>query len=298
MDLRRSDLGLLVSLDALLAEESVTAASKRLGLSQPALSAQLARLRDLFGDDLLVGNAHGMTPTPRAEALREPLHLLLEDLKVLVSSGAAFDPATADRVFRIGATDLVHALLTPPLLKAIAETAPGVRLAAMPLRAEAIGEAMTRGDVDMSVTTAETAPDGFPALKLMDEDFRVIWREDHPDIAQEMTIEAFCAHPHLLVSPTGGGFRGVTDEALKARGLTRRVIGSLPSFLLAPEAVRCSDCLAVVPTRLAALDARGLRSAPVPVATPGFTLFLSWHPRMKNDAGHRWMRELVRARCR
>ena len=298
MDLRRSDLGLLISLDALLAEQSVTAAAKRLGISQPALSAQLARLRDLFGDALLVGNAHGMTPTPRAEALREPLHGLLDALKTLVSAKASFDPSSAQRTFQIGATDLALAILMPPLLKAVSETAPGVRLAALPLVAGEYARRMERGEIDLVVTTAASAPEGFPALKLVDEDFRVIWRSGHPAIGKRLTLKAFCDQPHLLVSPEGGGFHGITDEVLKSKGLKRRVVGSLPSFLLAPTAVRCSDCLAVVPSRLAALDPVGLQSAAVPVATSGFSLYMSWHPRMKNDPGHRWMRETIRDRCR
>lgn len=298
MDLRRADFGLLVSLDALLAERSVTAAAKRLGISQPALSAQLARLRDLFHDDLLVGNAHGMVPTPRAEEMQGSLNSLLKDLTSLVSSDASFDPAQADRTFRVGGTDLIHAILMPRLLKSLSETASGVRLAALPFVSSDTAHQMERGALDLAVTTQASAPQRFPALKLLDEDFRVIWRDGHPGIGDAMTLKKFCAHPHLLVSPEGGGFHGIIDDALKTQGLQRNVVASLPSFLLAPAAVRCSDYLAVVPTRLAALDVTGLNSASVPVTTPGFSLYLSWHPRMKNDPGHRWLRHLIRDQFR
>lgn len=298
MDLHRTDLGLMVSLDVLLAERGVTAAAKRLGISQPALSAQLSRLRHLFGDDLLVGNAHGMTLTPRAEELRAPLHAALEDLRTLVSTGALFDPKTSEDVFRIGATDLGHAILMPPMLNAVREQAPGVRLAAMPLTGGEHRRKMERGEIDMIVTTAESAPDGYPALRLLDESFCVIWRDGHPGIGDKLTLEEFCAQPHLLVSPDSGGFHGVTDDALQRLGLEREVVGSLPSFLLAPAAVRNSDCLAVVPSRLARLDSTGLKRTKVPVKAKGFTLYLSWHPRMKNVPGHRWLRDLIRDQCR
>ncbi|MCR9085679.1 MAG: LysR family transcriptional regulator [Rhodobacteraceae bacterium] len=298
MDLHRSDLGLLVSLDALLSERGVTAAAKRLGISQPALSAQLARLRHLFGDELLVGNAHGMVLTPRAEELRAPLHALLGDLRTLVSTETSFDPAQSTQVFRIGGTDLAHAILMPALLNTVRAQAPGARLAALPLVAGEVARRMDRDELDFAVVTIASAPEGFPALKLLDEDFCVIWREGHPEIGAHLTLDSFCAQPQLLVSPDGGGFHGVTDDALKKMGRARRVVGSLPSFLLAPAAVRSSDCLAVIPSRLAQLDETGLRSAPVPVETQGFTLYLSWHPRMKNAPAHRWMRELIRNQCR
>jgi len=293
MDLRRSDLGLLASLDVLLAERSVTAAARRLGVSQPALSAQLARLRDLFGDDLLVGNAHGMTPTPRAQAIRDRLHALLADLAALVAEGAGFDPGTAERTFRIAASDLEHALMLPPLLGCLADEAPGVRVAVLPLGAEDLAGRMARGEVDLAVTIARSAPEGFPGCRLGDQDFRVIWRDGHPEIGDRMDLETFCRARHLLVSTRGGGFRGVVDDALAAIGRSRRVVASLPSFLLVPGAVRASDLIAVVPTRLAELERAGLRRATVPVETAGFTLHLSWHPRVASDSGHRWFRERV-----
>lgn len=293
MDPSRVDPGLLVSLDALLAERSVTAAARRLGISQPALSARLARLRALFGDDLLVGNAHGMSPTPRAEAIRERLHGLLRDLDALMAEGAGFDPATAERRFAIAASDLEHALLMPSLLARLAAEAPGLRIAGLALDTGALAERMERGAVDLAVTVAQKTPAAFPARRLGEHDFRVVWRERHPRLGETIDLDAFCAECHVLVSPLGGAFRGAVDHALDAVGRTRRVVASLPGFSLVPGVIRASDLIAVVPAALARREAAGLRVAKLPVETDGFTLFLSWHPRQKNDPGHTWLRARV-----
>lgn len=293
LDLRRADLGLLVSLDALLAERSVTAAARRLGISQPALSAQLARLRDLFGDDLLVGNAHGMVPTARAEAVAGRLHGLLRELNGLVAEGAAFDPASSERGFRIAATDLEHGLMLPPLLARLRADAPGIRIASVHLDPASLPERMAGGAVDLAVSVGPNVPEGFPARRLGEDGFRVVWRAGHPRLKRTIDLDAFCAEGHLLVSTRGGGFRGVVDDALDRIGRSRRVVASLPSFLLVPPAVSACDLVAVVPSRLAALEEGRLRSADVPLATEGFTLYLSWHPRHRSDPGHRWLRERI-----
>ncbi|MEL7346474.1 MAG: LysR family transcriptional regulator [Pseudomonadota bacterium] len=296
MDLRRADLGLLVSLDALLAERSVTAAARRLGISQPALSAQLARLRDLFGDDLLVGNAHGMAPTPRAEAIRPRLTALLKELGALVAEGAAFDPARSTRTFRIAAGDLDHALMLPPLLEGLGRDAPGVQIAALPFVTATIAEDLTSGIVDMAVGVPFYLPDGFPSLGLQDRAFAVVWRPGHPTI-REMDLETFCAVRHALISPTGGGFRGRVDRMLEAMGRRREVVASLPSFLIVLDAVRSSDLVAVVPAALAA-RATDLCSAPLPIPLEPYPLRIAWHPRHRSDPAHRWLRDRVHAALR
>lgn len=293
MDLRRADLPLLASLDALLEEQSVTAAARRLGISQPALSAQLARLRDLFGDPLLVGNAHGMVLTPRAEELREPLHAILADLRSLVSRHAGFDPASDTRTLRLAATDLAQVFVLPRLYAVLAEKAPGMTLEAVPLAIDAVAGAMKRGEVDMAISSLGNAPPDFPARRIRSEAYCVIWRDGHPMPGPPATVDAFCALRHLVVALKGGGVLGDIDEALAKIGRKRRIAGSVPNFLLAPHVVRRTDIVAVVPAVVAEIDGGGIRHAPLPFATSRLDVYLSWHPRMRNDAGHRWLRELV-----
>jgi DNA-binding transcriptional LysR family regulator len=293
MDLRRADLALLVSLDALLGEQSVTAAARRLGISQPALSAQLARLRDLFGDALLVGNAHGMVLTPRAEELREPLRAILSDLRSLVSESAGFDPASDARTVRLAATDLAQVFILPRLYAALAEKAPNITVEGVPLVVDQVADAMKRGEVDLALSSRENAPPDFPSRRLRSEEYHLIWREGHPMPGPPTTVEAFCALCHLVISIKGGSVLGDVDEALERIGRRRRIAGSVPNFLLAPHVVRNADIVAVVPAVVAAIDGAGIRHAPLPFATSRLDLYLSWHPRMRNDVGHRWLRDLV-----
>lgn len=293
MDLKRSDLGLLVSLDVLLAERSVTAAGRRLGISQPALSAQLSRLRHLFGDDLLVGNAHGMVLTPRAEMVRAPLHDLLESLNELVHTEAGFDQQTVERVFRVAASDLAHLHVLPRLLPKLAQEAPGITLDAVALNVEQLGERMEHGEIDMTVASAENTPDGFPARQLWEYEFRYLFRKGHPLAGPDLSLEAFCQLGHLSVAIKSGRLFADLDEVLRQKGLKRNIACSVPNFLLVPEIVRNSDKVAVVPSNLADLDHPGLDSQPIPVDIPPVTIHLSWHPRFKRDLAHKWMRDLI-----
>ncbi|MBU3031545.1 LysR family transcriptional regulator [Paracoccus marinaquae] len=297
MDLRRSDLGLLVSLDALLAERSVTAAARRLGISQPALSAQLARLRDLTGDELLVGNAHGMVPTPRAQEIQAPLHMLLQDISDLVLSETGFDPATSDRRFHLVAADLALATILPPLLQRFRDEAPGLRLTAGALDPARLEQDGAEGRVDLAVTTAMLLPQGFQSVKLIETEYRVIWRQDHPLLAEGITLAQFCALPHLHVSPVEASLQGPVDRVLQQHDMRRHVTASVSSYAMAPALIRASDLIGVVPRILMDFDGAGLTDAPLPVQMAPLSVFLGWHPRYRNDRAHRWLREVIAAIC-
>lgn len=293
LDLRRSDVGLLVALDAMLAERGVTAAAQRLGLSQPALSAQLARLRQLFRDDLLVGNAHGMTLTPRAQQIRGPLHALLGELHALVFDEAPFDPTVHQRTFRIAGSDLAHAILMPRLFAALVRLSARITVEAVPLALNDLSQAMEQGEIDFAMTSGENAPEGFPARKLVDDGFCVVWRKDHPVLKGQISQDQFCTLGHLLVTIGGSGLLDDVDHRLHALGLTRQIAGTVPNFLLVPPIIRSTDHIAVIPRLLVQIDTIGIRSAALPFETSPYTAYLSWHPRMKNDSAHRWLRDLI-----
>ncbi len=291
MDLRRAELSLLVALDALLQERGVTAAARRVGITQPAMSAQLARLRDLFGDPLLVGNAHGMVPSALAQEIEAPLRDHLDGLRDLVRERHAFDPRTAQRDFRIISTDHLHNDVTLPLAALLEREAPGVRIAALPQptdRAYGLDQ-----DTDLLVTSEYLTPADLPARRLYEDDFTVIWRRGHPFAKAPIDIESFCASEHVLVSTTGGSFRGSIDATLERAGHKRRIALSLPNFLLALNAVRQSDRIAVVPTKLARANAFGLELSPPPLPFPTIPVLASWHPRMSKDPGHQWLRTRI-----
>ncbi|MEM9250206.1 MAG: LysR family transcriptional regulator [Pseudomonadota bacterium] len=292
MDLRQSEIGLLIALDALLEQGSVTGAAQALGISQPAMSAQLARLRRLFNDPLLAASGRQLVPTSRAQEIRQPLRLLLADLDLLVRETAQFDPATTDRTFRLIATDYVHAVLSADLLRAFAHKAPRARLALLAFDPPAVWPQLEQDDADLALVTGMTLLEARQRPGLQ-ETFKVIQRKGHPRGTGAFTMDAFCAWDHVLVSPEGGGFFGAADKILAESGRTRRIACSVPSFLLAPTLVAGSDLICLVPVRLAALHAGLVDQFDPPFPAPDFSIDLLWHPRRQTDPAHSWLRSLV-----
>lgn len=286
----RLDLNLLVALDALLAEANVTRAGKRLGLTQPAMSRTLARLRAHFGDALLVRSGRALVPTPRAERLRQPLRDALLGLESAVSEPPQFDPTTARRTFTLATADYGVAVCIPRVLGVFAKSAPGIDLTISSQRAD-WDEALREGSLDLALFPKRASTPGIVWTSLFAETFSCLVRRANPFIRGSLSLEQFCAVPHVFVSPAGSA-RSVVDDALAQRQRSRRIALRLESFLAAPLAVAQSDLLAVVPTRIAREFAAklDLRSFALPLAVPGFSLSVAWHERMRHDDGHRWLR--------
>ncbi|MTH76794.1 LysR family transcriptional regulator [Paracoccus aestuariivivens] len=293
MDFQPRDLGLLVSLEVLLRERSVTLAARRLGISQPAMSAQLARLRGLLNDDLLVGNAHGMALTPRASAMRQPLSAAIEELRSLVASPAGFDPAQDIRHFRIAGSDLALIVLLPKLVPYLARVARGITIETVHLELDRIAASMERGELDFAVTSAENAPQAFPARLMAEESFRTIWSRDHPELRDAISLEQFCRLRHVVAVIPGGGILDEVDRALGELGRAREVGARVPNFLLVPSIIRASEMVSVVPQRLAAAQPDGLHVAMPPIDLPNFKVYLSWHRRLHQDPASRWLRQTI-----
>ncbi|MDR3453901.1 MAG: LysR substrate-binding domain-containing protein [Rhodoferax sp.] len=288
------DLNLLVSLDVLLAECHVTRAASRLGLSQPALSAQLRQLRNAFGDPLLLPGPKGMTPTSHALALKAPLRELLAGFHGLISAGQAFDPLTAQQVFRIAATDAIHSIVTTPLAGRLSTLAPHCKLAMVRVDLQNLPEQLASGELDLALLTPQAMPAMLHARKLYDETFLCVMRKGHPAAARPMDLDTFCSLAHALVSTSGGGFIGAVDEAVQARGHSRRVQVSVSSFLLVPSLVEGTDLIATVPARLAQQWAGLLAVVSLPLEVPGFSVSMGWHPRAHADPAQLWLRETLR----
>lgn len=291
------DLNLLTALEALLAERNVTRAARRLNLSQSALSAQLARLRVLLGDPLLLPAQRGMIPTQRALDLQEPLHRALEQVRAVVAVGTAFDPATSALTVSIAATDYIQYAVLMPLVAALTREAPGMRLAFRVLDAAVLASQMERGEVDMALMTPDTVPDHLRLRKLFDERYVAVVRPGHPGVGAVLDLESFCALGHILVSPDGGGFSGATDAALAAHGRARRVAVSAASFLIVPEMVERSDLIAMVPERLVRDRGGRLRVLEPPLPVPGFAIALAWHDRSNAHPAQRWLRTRLHQLC-
>ncbi len=290
----RLDLNLLVTLDTLLAERHVTRAAARLHLSQPAVSVQLARLREAFGDPLLIPGPRGMLPTARAEALCEPLREALATLQAAVAPTAPFDPATADATWTLAASDYGGLAVVVPTLVRLRASAPRTRLALREFAPQRLARLAEDGEIDLGLQTMDRIAPAMHAHKLFDERYVLVARAGHPRLRRKPSLATFCALEHVLVSPDGGGFSGATDTALAALGRTRRVVLSLPHFIGALSAVASSDLVAMLPQRLVAArtDLQGFEP---PLDVPGFAMGMSWHERLHRDPGHRWLREQVLA---
>ena len=290
--MKRADLNLLVVLDALLDELSVSRAAERLALSQPAVSGALARLRGLFGDPLFTRAQRGLIATDRAKALAAPVKRLLREASELVAP-AAFDPASAAREFRIATTDYMTVTVLVPLLERLRAQAPGVRLAIRSLETADLGARLQRGDLDLAITAREFAPPDLMSRALYSDRYVGAVRRLHPLLAGDVTVERFCAYPHSLVVPRGGDPHGPVDDVLEAMGQARTIALSLPNFLALPAALRGTDIVAVGPERLLRTWAGELEVFELPIAVPGFDVIAVWHSRSANDAGHRWLREML-----
>ena len=293
MDIRNVDLNLLVALDALLAERSVSRAAVRLHLSQPATSALLARLRQLFGDPLLLRSARGMLPTPRALELLGPVKQVLDEIDAIIQPRTAFDPDSAEHTFTLSASDYVEYALLPALVDFLERQAPGVRLAVRPLDLQTVAKQMESGEVDLCITGLQNAPAGLHQQPLYAERMVSVVRRKHPGVGARLTLEKFCSLEHILVSVRGSGFSARIDEALAKLGRKRRARLAVPHFLLVPEIVARSDMISALPERLARGYANKLRIFEPPLDIEGFTVGQIWHERNQREPAQVWLREVV-----
>ncbi len=291
MDTRNLDLGLLVTLEALLAEGNVTRAARRLNLSQPALSARLARLRDALGDPLLIPAQRGMVLTQRAVELQHPLHEALEGVRKAVADGAPSDPATMQASLVIAASDYVQYALLTRFSVALRTEAPKVRIAWRALDVLALATQLERGEVDLALASPDHAPAAMRQRQLYWEGYAVIARQGHPAVQGYVSLDVFCTLEHVVVSPQGGGFSGPADAALEAVGRRRTVALSTSGFLIVPEVVSRSDMIALIPRRVADGWSDRLQVLEPPLTIPGFTIASVWHDRTTNQPAQRWLRE-------
>jgi len=298
IDLKGYDLNLLVSLDALIDEANVTRAAARLNISQPALSAQLARLRDLFRDPLLVPSStgRGMIPTARALELRIPLNVALRELETVIKRPAAFDSLTADRTFAIAASDNATVVLGVGLIEQVQKIAgPGVRVSFRTPSPDLIATQLERGEVDLLIGSERMVPKDMRTSRLVDERYLMAQRKGHPRGKKALDLKTYCNLSHILVSTSGGSFRGDIDEQLEKVGRRRRVVLSVHQFILAPMLLRITDCVATLPARFVYRFADELDTFDLPFKARGFSLSAAWHLRNQADPGHIWLRKRLSA---
>jgi DNA-binding transcriptional LysR family regulator len=301
--LHRIDLNLLLALDALARERSVTKAADRAGVTQSAMSHTLRRLRELFDDPLLVRGGGGMVLTPRAEALAVPLRSGLVSLARTLVEPQPFTPEDASRTFRIVSPDLFDALVLPTLLRTLGQRAPSIDLAVVPAPLH-LTESLETGDVDLAIHPMLLDPRPFdlgPTLDaelqtrtLFRDSFQCFARKGHPGLAgRRLTLKRFTRLDHILVSPGGKG-PGLVDRILHEHDLRRRIALRVPHFATALEVVAQSDLVLTAPSSLRELSAASsLASCPVPLDIPQHAITMIWHPRFTEDPAQRWLRQLI-----
>ncbi len=294
MNVADLDLNLLRVLDAVLRERSVTAAAARLGLTQPAVSNALARLRAAFGDALFVRTPSGMAPTPFARDLDDPVRQALALIESALAHGGGFDPATSKRAFRFYMSDLGEISFLPALVERVRERAPGVYLEALGLPLEAIDEGLASGALDIAVGFLPGLAAPVRRRRLFRDPYVCLMRSDHPRIGARLTRKLFLEASHALVSSTGSGHR-VIEEALERAGVTRRIALRVPHFTVVPMVLARTDLLLTLPGQVARVyEADGrFKSLPVPLPIPPAEVAVHWHERFERDPGIRWLREVM-----
>ena len=292
-----ADLNLLVALDALLVEGSVARAARRLRLSPSAMSRALARLREVTGDPLLVRAGRGLVASPRALELRERVGPLLQDAQAVLRPMEKLDLSRLARTFTLRTREGFLENFGAGLIARVSSEAPGVRLnfvhrsdkETAPLREG-------RVDLDIGVVGAGAGPE-VRTRALFRDRFVSVVRRGHPLAKGKITLARYAAAAHVVVSRRGLE-RGAIEEALDAAGLERRVVAVVDSFSAALAVAAGSELVATVPERHTATLRAGLHAFVPPVALPGITVSLLWHPRMDGDPAHRWLRDCVHAACR
>lgn len=288
-----TDMNLLIALDALLRERSVSAAARRLGLSTSAMSRTLSRLRAATGDPLLVPAGRAMVPTPHAEAIADQVRSLTDAVQTVLAPAPRLDIAHLRRDFTIRANDAFVLLQAARLTAAVTAAAPGVRLRFAPKPDKAVGP-LRDGTVDLDIGVVSDIHAELRGQTLYHDSFVGIARIGHPLLtAPTITAAAYAACGHVVASRRGN-FTGIIDDALAAIGLSRHVCVVVPSFPAVAAVVADSDLIGQVPLSFCQAGGGGATTTfALPVPTPGIAVRQNWHPRMDADPGHRWLRGLI-----
>jgi DNA-binding transcriptional LysR family regulator len=298
VNLGRIDLNLLVHLDALLAERSVTRAAARVGIGQSAMSHNLARLRELFGDELLTRGADGMRLTPRAVTLVEPVRTMLAQIEALVLCDRPFDPATAVRTFRFGLSDSMEILIMPALLARMREVAPGIHLRLYNFDASRLLDDLDADEMDLAIGYDLLVQGQFhhKRRKLFTETWLCMFNAEMTGLTPPVSLDDYLRIPHVVTSlRPGRSARGIVDGALDKLGLRRSIALTTPRFLAAPSLVARAPVIVTMQARLARRFAAelGLSLSPLPVDLGEITISLLWHASYDHDLAHAWLREQV-----
>lgn len=291
--LRKVDLNLLVVFQHLLEERNISAVARRLDLSQPAVSNALRRLRAAYGDELFVRTGQGMQPTPLAEAMGGPVSEALSLLSHLADAVQPFEPSASQRRLRIAMTDVGEIHFMPSLMELCARHAPGVRIDSLRLAGADLQRELDAGRVDLALGAFEGLGGGVVQRMLFRQGYATLYRQGHPRAHAGMSVKAFRAERHLIVSRAAP--EGQVNQALERAGVALAEQFSVPHFSAVPYIVSTTDLLATVPQKLAASAALhfGLQWLMPPVKLAALQTNLYWHRRLQRDGANQWLRHLI-----
>ena len=289
------DLNLLVALNTMLEERSVSGAALRLNLSQPAISAGLARLRQFFNDELLVPIGRQMMPTPFAESLRPVIIDLLTNAERLIATSSSFDPATSQRVFLIGASDFISTVLLTPLLRRLQHEAPSIRIDIIP-SGDMLRQKFERGEIDIIITPEQYKSPDHPAELLFEEQHVIVGWKDNPVFESELTTDAYLSCGHIAVSIGSAREPSFAEGHMRGLAELRRIEVTATSFASLPFMLHQTNRLAILQERMARIycDVLPLVMRPLPFELPPLREMALYHTARTTDAGVRWLLGKIR----
>jgi DNA-binding transcriptional LysR family regulator len=294
MELHDLDLNLLVTFNQLLIERRVSKVAENLGVSQPAVSNSLAKMRKLFGDELFLRTPKGMEPTPFADQLAESVSYALAMIHSGVNQRTSFEPSTARHAFTIGMTDIGEIYFLPALIQQLRRDAPGVTLSTLRNTAVNLRDEMEAGKVDLAVGLLPQLKAGFFQRRLFTQSYVCLMRRGHRLDKRKMSLAEFSAAEHLVVISAGTG-HGKVDDLLQRSGVERTVRLTVPHYVSVGHILQGSDLVATVPERLAdrLIEPFGLAKVPHPAKLPDVAINVFWHAKYHRSPASRWLRGVV-----
>jgi DNA-binding transcriptional LysR family regulator len=294
VQLRRLDLTLLLVFDETMRRRKLGAVAETLGLTPSAISHALARLRDVFQDELFQRQGQSIVPTHRARDMAPAIHAAIQGLSGALAP-QTFDPGQARRVIRIAALDYSVAMFGLGMVRKIAAQAPGLQLSIASLGRDTVADGIVKGKIDLGIGVFEPHNDAIVRRFLRHEHFVAVVRKDHPEVRSRLSLKRFAGLDHVLVSGSGD-LRGPLDEALARQGLKRRVIASVPQFLASLSMVSATDAVASVPSSIARQHAKAfnLRVLPLPLEVPPFEVVAIHAAQAQSDPVLQWLLEAIK----
>ena len=288
------DLNLLPVFAALMEERSVTRAAARLGITQPALSNALTRLRDMLNDPLFIRERYGMQPTPKAEELAPVIAQALASLDGVILGQQAFDAARSTQLITLAPNSYVEFAIIPAIIARLRERAPGIKVKLTPYGTDLAETGVISGTTALVIGRVPEPPDNLIVQHIMDDGLACVVRAGHPEVGNKLTQKQYESLKHVNVLPPGR-LRVGLFQALQRQSLRREVAVSVTHFLAIPEMIAVTDYCTTLPTlicRRLAHDKR-LKVLPAPVDLGTFPVEMGWHVRYRNDPAHRWLRALI-----